>query len=91
MSIVILGGNECMAGRYAQLCQKHNCKAKVFTKPKGIKNKMGSPDLVVCFTNTVSHGMVNTATAAMGTQAPIVWCHSSSMSALKKILEEYAV
>ena len=91
MSMVIIGGNECMAGRYAQLCKEHNCKAKVFCKPKGIKNQMGSPDLVVCFTNTVSHGMVHTATAALDNPAPIVWCRSSSMSALKKILEQYAV
>ena len=90
MSIVIIGGNDCMASRYKQLCKERNCKAKVFTQPKGIKDQMGSPDLVVFFTNTVSHHMIHTAQAALpGNGSQIVRCHSSSMSALKKILDEY--
>ena len=33
MSVVILGGNECMERRYKELCQSYKCSAKVFTKP----------------------------------------------------------
>lgn len=92
MSIVIIGGNDCMAGRYKQLCEARNCKAKVFTQPQGIKNQMGSPDLVVFFTNTVSHHMVLSATAALsGSDYQLVRCRSSSMSALKKVLDQYVV
>lgn len=91
MSIVIVGGNDCMAGRYQQMCEARNCKAKVFTQPQGIKNQMGRPDLVVFFTNTVSHKMIHTAQAALPKNAEIVRCHSSSASALKKILDQYAV
>ena len=92
MSIVIIGGNDCMAGRYKQLCKDRNCKAKVFTQPHGIRDQMGRPDLVVFFTNTVSHKMIHTATAALpvDSTSQIVRCHSSSMSALKKILDQYA-
>ena len=91
MSIVIIGGNDCMASRYKQLCQSRNCKAKVFTQPQRIREQMGNPDLVVFFTNTVSHKMIHTATAALsGDSSQIVRCHSSSMSALKKILDQYA-
>ena len=40
MSVVILGGNECMERRYKDLCQSYKCSAKVFTKPSGgLKNK----------------------------------------------------
>ncbi len=47
MSVVILGGNECMERRYKELCQSYKCSAKVFTKPAGgLKNKLGSPDHV---------------------------------------------
>ena len=92
MSIVIVGGNDCMASRYGQLCKQHNCKVKVFTQPQGIRDKIGSPDLLVFITNTVSHKMVQAAQAALPSRATpqIVHCRSSSMSALKKVLDEYA-
>ena len=62
MSIVIVGGNECMAGQYESICKSYGCKAKVFTKESGaLKKKIGSPDLLVLFTNTVSHKMVISA------------------------------
>lgn len=35
MSVVILGGNECMERCYKDLCQSYKCSAKVFTKPSG--------------------------------------------------------
>lgn len=48
MSVVILGGNECMERRYKELCQTYRCQAKVFTKPAGgLRNKLGSPDLMI--------------------------------------------
>ena len=31
MSVVIIGGNECMERQYKKICEKHKCKAKVFT------------------------------------------------------------
>ena len=44
MSVVILGGNECMERRYKELCQAYRCSAKVFTKPAGgLKKKLGKP------------------------------------------------
>ena len=48
MSVVILGGNECMERRYKELCGAYRCQAKVLTKPAGgLKNKLGLPDLTV--------------------------------------------
>ena len=56
MSVVIIGGNECMERRYKDLCDAFQCQAKVFTKPRGgLKDKLGCPDLMVCFTDTMSH------------------------------------
>ena len=34
MSVVIIGGNECMECRYREICKKNGYKAKVFTKEK---------------------------------------------------------
>ena len=64
MSIVIVGGNERMVCQYQNICKNYGCKAKVFAKEKGaMKKKLGCPDLMILFTNTVSHKMVNRRTS----------------------------
>jgi hypothetical protein len=90
MSIVIIGGNDRMVSKYCQLCKAHNCKAKVFTQPDAnLRSKIGTPDLMVLFTNTVCHKMINTAIQqAQKNNIRIVRSHSSSASALKKMLVE---
>ena len=51
MSVVIIGGNECMERQYQQICKKHGCKAKVFVKEKsGFSKQIGTPDLMILFT-----------------------------------------
>ena len=56
MSIVIIGGNERMVCQYTHICKDYGYKAKVFPKENGaIRKKIGCPDLMVLFTNTVSH------------------------------------
>ena len=92
MSVVILGGNECMECRYKDLCGAYSCQAKVFTKPAGgLKNKLGNPDLMILFTSTMSHKMVQGALSELkGSSTIIERCHTSSLSALRGILERYA-
>ena len=91
MSVVIIGGNECMECRYKEICKQHGCKAKVFTKEKGnLVRKLGEPDLMILFTNTVSHKMVNSAlNEAKRNNIEVARTHSSSASALKHLLAEY--
>ena len=63
MSVVVIGGNDRMAGRYKEICRSYNCKAKVFTQmPADFENKLGNPDLMVVFTNTCSHKMALSVT-----------------------------
>lgn len=92
MSIVIIGGNECMEGRYRQLCEEYNCRAKVFTKLQGgLRDKIGSPDILVLFTGTMSHKMLRSAMSEMkGSRAIVARSHTSSMSALRRILDDHA-
>ena len=87
MSVVILGGNECMERRYMDLCKAYSCDAKVFTKPGGgLKNKLGRPDLTIFFTSTMSHKMVQGALSELkGHNTIIERCHTSSLSALRGI------
>lgn len=91
MSVVIIGGNDCMVCQYKNLCKEYQCRAKVFTQMTGtMKDKMGNPDLVVLFTNTVSHKMVKCALSeAKRKHTKIARTHSSSMAALRSILEEH--
>ena len=89
MSVVIVGGHDRMVCQYKKICKKHHCKAKVFTQMSGnLSTLIGSPDLLILFTNTVSHKMVKCAIAeAEKCNASIVRCHTSSGTALNDILE----
>lgn len=91
MSVVIVGGNECMERRYKDLCREYDCDAKVYTTMKsGLKN-LGEPDLLVLFTGTMSHKMLRVAlNEAKGGNTIIARSHSGSAAALRGILEEHA-
>ena len=88
MSVVIIGGNDRMHRLYMDVCKDYGYKAKVFTQMQtDIQKKIGSPDLMILFTNTVSHKMVQSALLeAKKYQTPVERCHSSSLSALHGIL-----
>ena len=89
MSVVIVGGNERMVCQYEDICKGFGCKAKVFAKEKGaMKKKIGVPDLMILFTSTVSHKMVNCAVEeAKKKSIPVCRCHTSSAAALENIFE----
>lgn len=91
MSVVILGGNECMIRRYEELCRSYRCKAKVYIQiEKGMRN-IGTPDLLVLFTGTMSHKMLELASGqAKKRNIPIVRSQTGSMSALRSILDTHA-
>lgn len=90
MSVVIIGGHDRMVRQYKQICKEHKCRAKVFTQmPGNFRNQIGKPDVVILFTNTVSHKMVKCAvTEAEKSNANIIRCHTSSENALCKILDD---
>ena len=91
MSVVIVGGNERMVCQYEDVCKSYGCKAKVFVKENGtLKKKLGTPDLLIPFTNTVSHKMaISAPQEARRNQVPIARVHSSSVSALDQCLCQY--
>lgn len=92
MSVVIVGGNERMARQYEDLCREYSCRAKIFMKTdRGIQN-FGTPDLLLLFTSTMSHKMLDIATGqAKKRNIRVARCHTSSMSALRNILETHVV
>ena len=92
MSIVIVGGNERMTCQYENICRSFGYKAKVFPKESGsMKKKLGTPDLMVLFTNTVSHKMaISAISEAKRNGTEVARIHSSSATALQTMLEERA-
>ena len=91
MSVVIVGGNECMERRYKDLCAEYRYKAKVYTKLAGSMKNIGSPDLLVLFTSTMSHKMLRSVLSGIkGQNVRIAHCRNSSIAALKNVLDVHA-
>lgn len=88
MSVVIVGGHDRMVRQYMDICKKYHCKSKVFTQlPGNFRSQIGQADLIILFTSTVSHIMATGAVQeAEKNNIRIERSHSSSSSALKKIL-----
>ena len=84
MSVVIIGGHDRMVRQYKEICENHKYKAKVFTQMKtGLDKLIGRPDLLILFTNTVSHKMVRCVLDEVDeNRTDIVRCHTSSGTAL---------
>jgi hypothetical protein len=80
-----------MVCQYEEICKKHGCKSKIFVKERsGFKKKIGSPDMMILFTNTVSHKMVHSAVSeAKKNSIQVVRAHSSSAASLANILQTY--
>ena len=90
MSVVIVGGNECMVRDYIELCKSYDCKAKVYPKMcRGLQN-IGSPDLMVLFTNTISHKMVKCAVEGIkNLNIPVERSRKSTKAAVRNVLDKY--
>ena len=78
-----------MVCQYKKICKGYKCKAKVFTQMSAnLSEQIGTPDLLILFTNTVSHKMVRCALDEIdGKHTDVVRCHTSSGNALTGILE----
>jgi glutamate synthase domain-containing protein 2 len=77
--------------QYKDICKECGCAAKVFTQPKAnMEGQIGKPDLIVLFTNPISHEMAKIArTAASKCGIALAQSHTGSGSALRGILREH--
>ena len=88
MSVVIIGGNECMERKYREMCSRFGCRSKVFCKPGAdMKNRIGRPAVLILFTHTVSHKLVQNALQNIASETKIIRSHTSSLASLQGILE----
>jgi hypothetical protein len=92
MSVVIIGGNDRMVCRYKDICKEYHCEAKVYTQAKtNLECLIGTPDLIILFTNPVSHKMAKIAKeSAARKDITLVQTHSGSCNALRTILRASA-
>lgn len=90
MSIILVGGHERMAETYKRKAKARGHKLKVMSKMKTeFTKRIGSPDGIIIFTDTVSHKMVIAAERmAKKKDVPVVKCHTSSQVALESTLDE---
>lgn len=88
MSVVIIGGHNRMACQYKNICNSYGCQAKVYTQTiSNLEGMIGEPDLIILFTNPVSHEMAKIARKKAALyEIALVQSHSGSGSALKAIL-----
>ena len=92
MSVVIIGGNECMASQYKGICRDYGYDAKVFSKPKtNLEYMIGNPDLIVLFTHPVSHELAHVARKKAAQKGiTLAQSHNGSCKALRNILSRLA-
>ncbi len=92
MSVVIIGGNDhCIA--FIKTPAQSTAAVPRFLHA-AIHNgaKIGNADLMIVFTNTVSHKMTKRALGqAKRCNAKVERCHSSSLTALHAILSEHCL
>lgn len=90
MSVVIIGGNECMVRQYQGFMPEIPVRCKGYSQKQSSLKGLGNPDLLVLFTGTVSHKLMrNALNEIKGSDIRITRSHTSSMSALKHILDEH--
>jgi len=79
-----------MTRKYKELCGEYKYKVKIYSKMTCEMKNIGTPDLLVLFTNTVSHKMIRSALEqTKGKTMKTVRSHTSSMNALREILEKH--
>ncbi len=90
MSVLILGGHECMEREYKQMLREKGYSTKIYTKmPSGLKKRIGSPDAIVLFTSTISHSMAEMAIRdAKKKKIPVIKVRNSSKDALISCMED---
>lgn len=78
-----------MVRQYNDICKEFAWDSKVYTQPKGnLENMIGNPNLIILFTNPVSHAMAKAARSrAAQNKIPLVQSHCGSGKALRSILE----
>lgn len=89
MSILLIGGLDRLEKHYLDEAKQRGINLKVFTKPKKhISKKIGKVDVVIIFTDKISHPVKNEITKfARSRGIPFFMYHNCGLCTLRKCLD----
>ncbi|WP_018124801.1 DUF2325 domain-containing protein [Desulfovibrio oxyclinae] len=90
MCAALIGGMDRLKREYMNEAKKQGVKLKFFTgKERNISGSVGGVDLVVMFTNKISHKARNEVMGVVKSrEIPMVMHHSCGVSSLRRCLHE---
>ena len=90
MSITLIGGMDRLQAYYIATARAAGHEIKCIAKnERNFTGKIGNPDLVLVFTNKISHGARDKAIrAAKSRGIPCEMLHSCGVSSLKEFLQQ---
>ncbi len=93
MSAILIGGLDRLKRQYEAEAAKRGVNLKVYTgKENTVAKHLGNTDVVILFTDKVSHKARKQATSlAKARNIPLAQSHSSSVSSLGRVLADYRV
>lgn len=88
MTAAIIGGMDRLQPHYQKTARKAGYKIKMFTGTENsIHDRLGNIDLMIIFTNKISHKARKSAfEAARSEKIPVIMCHSCGISTLRDCL-----
>ncbi|MBK9266042.1 MAG: DUF2325 domain-containing protein [Polyangiaceae bacterium] len=91
-TVLVIGGNGGLSGRYRDVAQSHGLSLRHYeTKvPPGARRDAGKIALVVIMVNMVSHALRDQVANLGIDGAPVLYLRSASISALRGALEQFA-
>ncbi|PTN33294.1 DUF2325 domain-containing protein [Desulfonatronum sp. SC1] len=89
MCATLIGGMDRLKPNYLQTAKKAGISLKIFTgKENSIASSLGDSEMIIIFTNKVSHQARNEAMQVAKTRnIPVHMLHSCGVSSLKKCLQ----
>lgn len=90
MCATLVGGMDRLKKEYQQTAKKNGVRLKVFTgKERNMRSMIGSPDLIIIFTDKCSHKARKLAMQHAGANnIPVTQSHSCGISSLKSCLTQ---
>lgn len=89
MCVTLVGGMDRLKAEYMAVANQHGCRLKcVVRNERNFQEKIGAPDMLIVFTNKISHEAKRKASdIARSRKIPIKLVHSCGVSTLRECLK----
>lgn len=84
-AVIVVGGSGGMSERYREVVEERGLELRHFENrvPNGTRRMLGKVAAVIVMVGMVSHSLRDQAKALVGSDAPVVYLRSASVSALR--------